>query len=185
VTLIGSHFRRMVQVARLTARTPVEKLFADNLPLVSYVAYKYRKRQGRIATDDDLTTGMLALHRAAELFNPSLGFKFSTYAHTSIWRHFQRVDKEKRKHLTLPLDAARYVAEPPPDSEAAKAKDILPLVRKAFSAMREDDADLVRMHFLDGMTLQEIGDVIGVSRARIGQRIDRALEAARRSKGAR
>lgn len=57
------------------------KLVEDNTPLVYHIAGKYIKG---VITDDVIQCGMIGLIRSAKLFDPSLGFRFSTFAYKFI-----------------------------------------------------------------------------------------------------
>lgn len=61
-------------------------LVEGNIRLVSSYARKYIARQDY---DDIVSEGICGLIRAAEMFDPSLGFRFSTYAMTKIMQKVQ------------------------------------------------------------------------------------------------
>jgi RNA polymerase primary sigma factor len=57
-----------------------EELVRSNLRLVVSVAQRYGQNAGDLEFDDLVQEGTLGLQRAAEKFDPGLGYKFSTYA---------------------------------------------------------------------------------------------------------
>ena len=62
------------------------KLISSNLRLVVVCSKKYTNRLGQIRSSavdlaDLLQEGTIGLHRAAEKFDPTSGYKFSTYAY--------------------------------------------------------------------------------------------------------
>lgn len=57
-----------------------EELVRSNLRLVASVAQRYVPSAGDLDFDDLVQEGTLGLQRAAEKFDPELGYKFSTYA---------------------------------------------------------------------------------------------------------
>jgi RNA polymerase primary sigma factor len=65
-----------------------DKLIVANLRLVVQIAQKYRNRG--IELDDLLQEGVCGLLRAADKFDPSLGYKFSTYATWWVRQAIQR-----------------------------------------------------------------------------------------------
>jgi RNA polymerase primary sigma factor len=79
--------RRLEQTARAGHQAAAE-FAASNLRLVVAVARRYQHRGLELA--DLIQEGNLGLMRAVERFDPSLGFKFSTYA---IWWIRQAITK--------------------------------------------------------------------------------------------
>lgn len=76
--------------------TDEERQFvAANTGLVGHVVYRWYKLDGDEA-DDAIQDGMFGLIRAAQLYNPSLGFTFSTYAMAWIRQGIQR-GRERRE----------------------------------------------------------------------------------------
>ncbi|WP_433612576.1 sigma-70 family RNA polymerase sigma factor [Dactylosporangium sp. CA-139114] len=57
-----------------------DELVRSNLRLVVSVAQRYAQSAGDLDFDDLVQEGIVGLQRAAEKFDPGLGFKFSTYA---------------------------------------------------------------------------------------------------------
>lgn len=81
----------------------VEKMVLHNLRLIPgvvrrCVSSKRTVRFGDASTEDLLQCGVIGLRRAAELFNPALGYSFSTYAAAWI---FQAVHRDLYNNLSL------------------------------------------------------------------------------------
>lgn len=81
----------------------VEKLVLHNLRLIPgivrrCVASKRTFRFGDNSTEDLLQCGVLGLRRAAEKFDPRLGYRFSTYASSWI---FQAIHRDLLNNLSL------------------------------------------------------------------------------------
>lgn len=84
---------RLVQAALLPGATPAqlrsgrrakERIISANLRLVAKLAMKMAPRikpLSGISVEDLLQEGVLGLNRAAELFDPEKGYKFSTYSY--------------------------------------------------------------------------------------------------------
>ena len=64
------------------------ELVQSNIKLAYAVAYKLKKRNQTIPLEDIFQSCSEGLCRAASRFNPSRGFKFSTYAYESMTRYF-------------------------------------------------------------------------------------------------
>lgn len=158
--------------------------------------------------DDYLQAALVGLIRAAELFDPTTGYTFATYAdyhmRQAIARERERhhlihvpLYVENRKELLARLKAVRLDAYTSTRGTQAGAADSLP-DRRGEDAGESDAALIERMlrtlpdryarvlrRRLDGMTLQAIGDAMGVSKERVRQMVDKATERLRRRFGGR
>lgn len=98
----------------------VERLCRENVGLIYHVANKIAPTY-KVDADDLVSYGFLGLHRAAEMFDPSLGFAFSTYACPKIrgaildglrdelpWS--ARIEKDRRKcqHVLAQVEATGH-----------------------------------------------------------------------------
>lgn len=84
-----------------------DKLVSSNLRLVIYVAKKYsmRLRSGSLDIMDLVQEGSLGLHRAAEMFDGSKGYKFSTYSYWWIRQAITRAIDNKERLIRVPQHA--------------------------------------------------------------------------------
>lgn len=95
--------RRQLEVTARTGQQAAAKFTAANLRLVVSVARHY---QGRgLELGDLIQEGNLGLLRAVERFDPSLGFKFSTYAIWWIRQAITRAIASSASTVRLPAHA--------------------------------------------------------------------------------
>jgi len=148
----------------------------------------YRSGQ-RGDLDEYISTGYMALMNAAAHYNPDRGFRFATLLIVALNRALwglraPRTTKKRPCQLNF-CDVHRDdapVLDPvcrrilPPDRAAANA-ELLARVQKRLPA---NQWNLLYARFVEGETLSAIGERLGVSRQRVDQLIDKALQRARR-----
>jgi len=83
-------------------------MVASNLRLVAHVAQRY-PRPPQLSLEDALQAGAVGLVRAAELFDPARGYKFSTFAYWWI-----------RQAITAELDQSGTIRLPAPVGAAMR-----------------------------------------------------------------
>ena len=92
----------------------VQKIVKHNLRLIPSVvrrcmASKRTMKYGDSITEDLLQIGVVGLRRAAEKYDPSLGYAFSTYAATWIYQAVQREAYNNLSSIRIPESTIREV----------------------------------------------------------------------------
>lgn len=85
------------------------RLIASNLRLVPYIARKYKDHG--LALTDLIQEGNLGLMKAVDRFDPSLGYKFSTYAYWWIKQSIERAIADTARIIRLPVHVHERVRQ--------------------------------------------------------------------------
>lgn len=91
-----------------------EKLILCNLRLVASFALKQQRRVARAVAldmDDLLQEGVIGLNKAAEKFDPTQGYKFSTYAYWWLRQSISRFLIDNMTSIRVPPTAAMVKAK--------------------------------------------------------------------------
>lgn len=166
------------RLPRFPGRTDAEvwQMVLQYLPLARGLARRH-PRLGRISgTVDDLASeGIFGLYRAAELFDPGLGVKFSTYAIPWVNYHINRAVRAARYPVPVPHDAYRRAVaagdaalRPPAPAEmtadlAAPADPIDPglldHIWRRVDRLGRDDWILISQRFRDGLGYRRMAEI--------------------------
>lgn len=154
-----------------------KKIVADNLPLVQFAVGRMRLFKGE--RDAAIAGGEDGLFVAARLFDPSLGFRFSTYATRAIWSYAWRAVKKLRlarrrckNDIDISIDvsviAATAMAARFDPAEQMDQDDRLAAVAHAFATLQPDQRQVISGR-VQGLTLGEIAKLMSLSKERIRQ----------------
>lgn len=168
---------------RMLARSDEVKneILRANLRLVVSIA---RRHVGRSACFFEIVSdGNLALMRAVEKFDYTRGFKFSTYASWAIMRNYARTIPEQLYEtgkLVTSSDELLAQAPAPDTDHDLELEGARHLVAKGLALLSDRERDVVERHYGLGkakspMTLDQIGQVFGVTKERVRQIERKAL----------
>ena len=163
-----------------------EYLTRTNLALV--LAMAKRTRLGDVDFAEVVSEGNMALLRAVDKFNVERGFKFSTYACRAILKAFSRTALKSSRYKT------RFPVEFEPDYEKSDWTDrrrdavqedcvdeLKQIVDRNLAELSDVEQTVIRRRFNweqqdeSPMTLEEVGQIIGVTKERVRQIQNKAL----------
>jgi len=172
------------------AESVKNEILQANLRLVVSIARRHVGRSPQFF--EIVSDGNLSLMRAVEKFDYARGYKFSTYASWAVMRNYARTIPEQMyqsARLMTSMDemlagaAARGETGRESMTEGARH-----LVAKGLALLTARERDVVVRHWgLDregkGMTLDQIGQLFGVTKERVRQIERRALSKIRSALG--
>jgi len=168
-----------------------EYLVRTNLALV--LAMAKRTRLGDCDFAEVVSEGNMALLRAVEKFSVDRGFKFSTYACRAIIKAFSRTSMKHNRHRT------RFPVEFEPDLEKSDwsqrrrenveedlVGELRSIVDGNLAELSDIEQTVLRRRFNweaenpAPLTLEQVGQIIGVTKERVRQIQNKALTKIRR-----
>lgn len=163
-----------------------EYLVRTNLALV--LAMAKRTRLGDVDFAEVVSEGNMALIRAVDKFSVDRGFKFSTYACRAILKAFSRTSLKSSRHKM------RFPVEFEPDMEKSDWQDrrrdaveedcideLKAIVERNLADLSNVEETVIRRRFNwqqveeHPLTLEEVGQIIGVTKERVRQIQNKAL----------
>lgn len=159
-----------------------DRIISANLRLVMSIAKA--QAEGRLKFDELFSEGVPVLMRAVEKFDVERGFRFSTYAYTAVRRTLHQAKADAHRHNRRQLTSVEpSVLDRMGDNAASTdplPESAIPLVRELLERLPSRENLIVRARF--GMlpnqadcTLQEVGRLVGVSKERARQLLNRAF----------
>ena len=184
----GRKIAREIAFWQRRAKETRETIAGANLALV--LAMAKRTRVNDVDFGDLISEGNMALLRAVEKFDPARGFKFSTYACRAILKGFSRSAVKSNRYRSMfptEFDPAMERSNEMDVRRQSVAKDAVEdlqeIIERNSAELTDVERRVIEARFAvnrpedtQAMTLAEVGEVIGVTKERVRQIQNRALE---------
>ena len=155
-----------------------DHLISCNMRLVVAIAKRHAAQSDNFF--ELLSDGNMSLIRAVEKFDYSRGNKFSTYASWAIMKNFARsIPEEKRRrerYVTGSEDAFTATPDMRTDEQeiVSSVEQTKHRVNRLLEYLEPREQQIVRMRagldsYSEGMTLEEIGQQLGITKERVRQ----------------
>jgi RNA polymerase primary sigma factor len=161
-----------------------EQLISSNMRLVVSIAKRHSGQSDNFF--ELLSDGNVSLIRAVEKFDYSRGNKFSTYASWAIMKNFARSIPEERNRRERYLTGHEELFEAAPDNRTheqeivASAEQASHKVNRLLDYLDPRERQIIRMRAgldnSEGMTLEKIGEHLGITKERVRQLNVRAMK---------
>lgn len=177
-----------------------DQIAQTNLALV--LAMAKRTRMSEVDFADLVSEGNMALLRAIDKFDAGRGFKFSTYACRAILKAFSRAGMKLSKYRSIfptgfdpEFERSDYMQTKRADHEEDCADEVKMIVETNRADLSKIEQQVIKHRFKlvapdvrneptptvtrdDGkpLTLQQVGQIIGVTKERVRQIQNRAME---------
>lgn len=166
-----------------------EQIANTNLALV--LAMAKRTRMSEVDFADMVSEGNMALLRAVDKFDCGRGFKFSTYACRAILKAFSRQGIKMTKHrqrfptdFDPKLEKSNFIESKRDEFQRDAADEVRRIVTENRAELSDIERTVIEHRFgLESpqaaekpMTLEQVGQIIGVTKERVRQIQNKALE---------
>jgi RNA polymerase sigma factor (sigma-70 family) len=174
-----------------------DQIAQTNLALV--LAMGKRTRMSEVDFGDLVSEGNMALLRAIDKFDVARGFKFSTYACRAILKAFSRAGVKLSRYRGMfptdfdpALERSDYAETRRAGIEDDCADEIKHIISENRAELSDVEQEVIEHRFAIGrkrlrdpasspMTLEQVGRIIGVTKERVRQIQNKALEKIRQS----
>jgi RNA polymerase sigma factor (sigma-70 family) len=167
------------------ANTVKDLLINCNMRLVVSIAKRHSAQTDNFF--ELLSDGNVSLIRAVEKFDYSRGNKFSTYGSWAIMKNFARSIPEEKNRRERYVTGAEEVFDSAPDNRTdeqeclASAEQASHKVNRLLEYLDPREREIIRMRAgldsnAEGMTLEKIGEKLGITKERVRQLNVRAMK---------
>lgn len=156
-------------------RDAAERLLRGNMGFIRQVAQRYARNPDDLA--DLMQEGSIAMLGAANKFQATRGYKFTTYAFYPVRLAVSQAAKRLRSggaQLVSEMDEPRAIEQVPEETAAAHwSPELLEAIRGAVDTLPARQAEVISLKFglgdEDPLSYAEIADALGISKTRVGQ----------------
>jgi len=180
----GEHFADADQMEQLwkDAQAIQSRIVQSNLRLVMKLAYHYAPTPEEV--DDFISDGNLILLKAAEKFDYSRGYRFSTYATHAISRHYFRMlhrrQQQRSRERSIADENLNRLSAPEGDGFPFPEQLAGELIRRFDDCLNPREKSILEQRFgLRGesaATLKTVASSVGLSKERVRQLQRTALD---------
>lgn len=173
-----------------------DQIAQTNLALV--LAMAKRTRMSEVDFSDLVSEGNMALLRAVDKFDAARGFKFSTYACRAILKAFSRIGVKVSKYRQLfptdfdpKLEKSDFMQRKRAQHEDDCVDELRQIIRENRADLTDIEQEVISHRFALGeksieaeaspLTLEQVGQIIGVTKERVRQIQNKALEKIRQT----
>lgn len=169
-----------------------DQIAQTNLALV--LAMAKRTRMSEVDFSDLVSEGNMALLRAVDKFDAARGFKFSTYACRAILKAFSRTGVKLSKYRQIfptdfdpKLERSDFMEKKREGHEVDCVDEIRRIIKDNRAELTQIEQEVIEHRFAIGhkreqapesepLTLEQVGKIIGVTKERVRQIQNKALE---------
>jgi RNA polymerase sigma factor (sigma-70 family) len=184
--LAGAQIEELLAWARRAAAARC-RIVESNMPLV--LAMARRTRPASLDLSELVSEGNFALLRSVDKFDCSRGFKFSTYACRAILKSFSRVMMRNGRYRSRfpvefepSLERSDHLDRQRERQQGDAMRQITTILAENRAALNAMEQQVIRERFAlnnanpeTTKTLEEVGEMIGVTKERVRQIQNRAL----------
>ncbi len=175
-----------------------DQIAGMNLALV--LAMIKRMRLTEMDFSDLISEGNMALLRAIDKFDVARGFKFSTYACRAIIKAFSRFGtRHSRLRRMFPVEfdpefeKSDYLERKNEEVEGGCVEELRRIIRENKAELTEVEREIIEHRFAIGaasqadrdltkaLTLQQVGELVGLTKERVRQIQNNAMEKLRQA----
>ena len=168
-----------------------DQIAQTNLALV--LAMAKRTRMSEVDFSDLVSEGNMALLRAVDKFDAARGFKFSTYGCRAILKAFSRTGVKLSKYRQMfptdfdpKLERSDFMEKKREGHEDDCVDEIRQIIKENRAELSDIEQEVIEHRFAIGqkqvapdaspLTLEQVGKIIGVTKERVRQIQNKALE---------
>ena len=149
-----------------------ELLIKCNLRLIVKPAYNY-SLSCQVENDEAFSVGVMSLFTCIDKFDFRLGFKFSTYFVNSIYKNLSSYFSKENRHTIHADNIDDIVPNVAGYEKSLEIVDGLDWINNSLDLLSSTEADIIKQYFgvcgSNKATVREIANQLGMSRQRINQ----------------